>query len=308
MKSLKDYIYDSLLQHVALELKNNDPIYEKYGLYDGCSELAKYIVKRCKNINSFDEDITIYFDEVKDIENIKFDKMIIKFDNGNNKASYVPHSKQMINNKTNRLELVQLLLYIEFNQLDKIILPAESTICHELTHIYNDYVIQVAGYSSFYEIFSSLEYQRSKTFSNSNYPSQFKKFLRAIYMLNDYERNGFMASLSKEIEPIKDKHLKNNEVLKVEDIMQEIRGLQIYKDYMQVIEYIEIYSNNKLYRKEKEELVDEWEKYFKERINVDEIFDRLKRNIVRLKRKMESLIPKKIAEKLDWKFNCVIID
>ena len=43
MKSLVEYINDSMLKHIAIELKDYDIIYEKYGEYNGCDELATYI-------------------------------------------------------------------------------------------------------------------------------------------------------------------------------------------------------------------------------------------------------------------------
>lgn len=46
MKTLTEYIKESILKHIAIELYDTDIIYEKYGLYDGCSELAKYIINK----------------------------------------------------------------------------------------------------------------------------------------------------------------------------------------------------------------------------------------------------------------------
>ena len=44
MKSLVEYINDSMLKHIAIELKDYDIIYEKYGEYNGCNELALHLL------------------------------------------------------------------------------------------------------------------------------------------------------------------------------------------------------------------------------------------------------------------------
>jgi len=48
MKNIEEYLKESLLQHIALELKKQDIIYEKYGEYDGCEELTNYIIEQLK--------------------------------------------------------------------------------------------------------------------------------------------------------------------------------------------------------------------------------------------------------------------
>ena len=69
MKTLQEFIKESLIQHIALELKDEDIIYERYGLYDGCNELIDFI------INKIDEDnkLVINYDEVKHLKNIVFE-------------------------------------------------------------------------------------------------------------------------------------------------------------------------------------------------------------------------------------------
>ena len=49
MKTLQEFLKESLLQHIALELKNEDIIYERYGVYDGCNELINFIKRNCSS-------------------------------------------------------------------------------------------------------------------------------------------------------------------------------------------------------------------------------------------------------------------
>ena len=78
MKGLVDYIRESMLKHIGIELRNYDYIYEKWGVSEGCYELAKYLVEKMSERNNSDE-LTIYNADVNDtIDNIVFDKLIIK--------------------------------------------------------------------------------------------------------------------------------------------------------------------------------------------------------------------------------------
>ena len=65
MKGLVDYIRESMLKHIGIELRNYDYIYEKWGEYEGCYELAKYLVEKMSERNNSDE-LTIYNADVND--------------------------------------------------------------------------------------------------------------------------------------------------------------------------------------------------------------------------------------------------
>ena len=208
MKSLVEYIEESMLKHIAIEIQENDIIYEKYGLYDGCKELVEYIGEKIKGLTNDNKEIIINYNEIKNIHNITFDKLVIRFSDSNNTTgSYYPYKNQWLDINSGRFEKIQLQLNTHFpiTYIDNNI---KKVIAHELTHIYNDYLITKVGESEFYKLVSSVEYQRNSKFNKPNYHPNIRKLLRAIYMLNDYERNGFIASLSAEIEHIKEKPLK----------------------------------------------------------------------------------------------------
>ena len=305
MKTLTEFIKESLLKHIAIELYDTDKIYEKYGLYDGCSDLAKFIIDKIKNV--YDKEIVIKYNDVKHIDNVHFDEMIIRFvEQDKYEAKYIPFENQEILPGSDRFNKVQLQINRNYNYKYR---EESRVICHELTHIYNDYLITIVGRSAFYDLFSSIEYQRSKQFNRHNYPNELRKLLRSLYMLNDYERNGFIASLSAEIENIKEKPLTEyDKPLTSEDILKEIHRLDIYTAYMEVIKYIEYYKQGDIVKKEREEIIKYWKEVFDEDLDIKQVFNKLCGKITELKRKLESIIPKKIAEKLDWRRTSTILD
>lgn len=309
MKILKEYIKESMLRHIAIELYNNDIIYEKYGLYEGCEDLIHYIENKISNIFSEDSEVVIEYKDVKNISNIVFDKMIIKFGQAKKfSASYIPYPEQELDYQSQRFKEVHMQFNWDFYLYNKIPPKSTKAIAHELTHLYNDYLITIVGPSKFVELFSTLEYQRSKRFLNNNYPSKIQELLRALYMLNGYERNGFVASIVSEIDEIKQNNKILDKPLTVNEIYRKVKDLEIYNNYQKIIEYIDWWKSGNLTNKEKNELEKWWFKEFDEEIDVNHIFKILSKKIDKLKRKLESIVPKKIAEKLDNMFDKIILD
>ena len=74
------------------------------------------------------------------------------------------------------------------------------------------------------------------------------------------------------------------------------------------IKYIEYYKQGELVKKEREKIVEYWKEVFDEDLDIKSVFNTLCGKITELKRKLESIIPKKIAEKLDSRRNSVILD
>ena len=187
MKTLEEYIEESLFKHIAIELKNEDIIYEKYGEYEGCYELAKYIANK---LNENKSDIDIYYDDVKDIDNIVFDHLHINYSNIGNYGDYVVEKTGELSS-TNRISYVEMNIYDDLKNHQRTI----SIIEHELTHIFNDYKLYQKGLKTFLDLFSNVAYERSKEFNSDRYKFSVREFKRAIYLLNEYEKNAFIAQL-----------------------------------------------------------------------------------------------------------------
>ena len=155
MKGLVDYIRESMLKHIGIELRNYDYIYEKWGEYEGCYELAKYLVEKMSERNNSDE-LTVYNADVNDtIDNIVFDKLIIKYKDISSNAEYDTLSSE-INDKTKLFKSPIIHVRYDFQRtFDKI-----GTLEHELTHMFNDYKIQSIGLTSFFDLFNTEKYRK----------------------------------------------------------------------------------------------------------------------------------------------------
>lgn len=324
MKNIRSYLEESLLKHIALEFKNNDIIYEKYGEYDGCEELSEYIYQKLKD-NDF-KSIEINYEEVKNIDNIVFDKLFIMFKESDDiKLSYFvpenseesisllkkfnidanPDNYSSIDNKTNRFN--KCLIYIQYPKTrNKSMI---NKLNHELNHMFADYNIQIKGLTSFLEIFSNDAYKRTKEYNQHKHPLRASQLENALYLMNEYEKNAFISQLCSEIRELKesDKYYRDGK-LDANKVYYMVQQLDIYQAYMNIANFINDYDNNALTKKEKEDIISEWNKIYHEDLPLDQIFKKLKSKFIRTKQKIESIIPKKIAEEYGLYNNAVIMD
>ena len=295
MITLKEYLKESLLHHIALELKELDPIYEKYGEYNGCSELASYIENKCKDNENLNK-IIIKYDEVKHIDNVVFDNLEIEFiEDKFIHALYDVKSSQSIDENTKRFKYCKIVLYFDGrSSLNKM----HSIIEHELMHLFTDYKLQQNGLKSFLDIFKNDEvYKKSKEFILRK-PLEQCEINRALYMFNEYEKNAFIAQLMDEINELKKSYSDNS--IDATKMYHMVQSLDIYKAYMQIGDFIRRYDNGNLTKREKENIVIEWKNIFDKTESLYSIFKQLKYKFIKTKNKIESLIPKKIAESLGY--------
>lgn len=302
MKNFSEYLQESLLRHIALELKDLDPIYEKYGEYDGCKELSNYIENKCKEKDK-ECNFIIKFDEVKNISNIVFDELEIKLikDDFIHANYNIEETKPICD--TGRFEYCTITLFFKIHSYGA---SFNSIIEHELTHLFNDFKLQQKGLISFLELFKNDEiYKKSKEFILRK-PLEKREIDKALYLLNEYEKNAFISQLMNEIREIK-KSYSNNEINSIK-MLNMIQSLDIYKAYMEIGDLILRYDNNNLTNKEKENIIEEWKYIYHKDENLYSIFKQLKRKFIKTKNKIETLIPKKIAESvgyngLDYRIN-----
>ena len=297
MKTLEEYIEESLFKHIAIELKNEDIIYEKYGEYEGCYELAKYIANK---LNENKSDIDIYYDDVKDIENIVFDHLHINYSNIGNYGDYVVEKTGELSS-TNRISYVEMNIYDDLKNHQRII----SIIEHELTHIFNDYKLYQKGLKTFLDLFSNVAYERSKEFNSDRYKFSVREFKRAIYLLNEYEKNAFIAQLCSEIRELK-KSYQNSNYIDANKMYDMIKDLDIWKAYFEIGKFIVRYNEGKMSIKDQNYIVDEWKQMYDEDITIDKIFKKLEKKFIKTKNKIESIVVKKIAE--EHNINKIVMD
>lgn len=296
MKTLKEYIEESLFKHIAIELKNEDIIYEKYGEYDGCNELAKYIANLIYEKKS---DIDLTYNDVCHIENIVFDKMHIRFKEGKEYAEYIIENTGNISD-TGRLSYVEIYIQNNSHNIPKL----TSMIEHELMHIYNDYMLYQKGIHTFLELFSSETYKKYRDFNSQYYHTSVRELKLALYLLNEYEKNAFIAQLCSEIKEIKAGY--PNNALNANKMYDIVRTLDIWKAYWQVGKFIERHYRGKLTNKENRLIHDAWKDIFNEDIDIDKIFKKLEKKFIKTKNKIESIVVKKIAE--EHNINKIVMD
>lgn len=309
MKSLVEYINNSMLKHIAIELKNYDIIYEKYGEYNGCDELASYIIDIINKHNT-DNDILINYNDVKNIDNIKFSNLTIKFDdltsNIENTGYLCEKSEYDSNNKL-LTNCIIIIPYILLNNNKKLHMFLE----HELQHMFDDCILHIKGFTSLYQIINKNNmYERSKKFNDTNTKMTTREVRLALYILNNYEQRAFIAQLCDEIRKIKKQYFSDKEInsLNATLIYNMTKDLEIYRAYENVSRILNRYYTNHLYKNEILDIENEWYEMTGNEKNIEQIIKYIEKRLNKIKNKLESVIPKKIAEELNNEHNSVIMD
>lgn len=293
---------------------DNDIIYEKYGEYDGCNELTNYIYDRLKE-NDF-KNLKISYEEVKDINNIVFNELyIVCKESTENIARYLVPSiddrqvfiennlpgnykeYSVIDEKTHRFK--QCVIIFETSGFRNT--NIRSIIQHELTHMYNDFKIQCTGLTSFFNLFAKDSYKRTKQYNQHNHPLNARKLQNALYLFNEYEKNAFISQLCAEIREIKesDIYYKNGK-LDANLVYSMVKKLPIYSAYMNIGNFINDYDNDVLTKNERQDIINEWNRIYNENLTIDQIFKKLKKQFIKTKQKIESIVPKKIIEAFNF--------
>ena len=296
MKSLVEYINDSMLKHIAIELKDYDIIYEKYGEYNGCDELATYITNATYKLDNDVIDLDV---SKLNIENTHFDNVsIVKIDDTNLNSGYdCEHSNY--NEDKHIIENVKIYvpeyLFGHKKQL-------HNFFEHELQHIFDDWILIVHGMKTLYDVISVNDmYERSKMFNDSNERTSVREIRLALYLLNTYEQRSFIAQLCDEIRDIKLKYVNNGKQmnsLNATLVYNMTKDLQIYQAYENISRFIIRYKNNKLFKSEINAIENEWHEMTGENKSIDKIMKVIENKLKKVKNKLERVIPKKIAEEL----------
>ena len=296
MKSLVEYINDSMLKHIAIELKDYDIIYEKYGEYNGCDELATYITNATYKLDNDVIDLDV---SKLNIENTHFDNVsIVKIDDANLNSGYdCEHSNY--NEDKHIIENVKIYvpeyLFGHKKQL-------HSFFEHELQHIFDDWILIVHGMKTLYDVISFNDmYERSKMFNDSNERTSVREIRLALYLLNTYEQRSFIAQLCDEIRDIKLQYVNNGKQmnsLNATLVYNMTKDLQIYQAYENISRFIIRYKNNKLFKSEINAIENEWYEMTGENESINSIMNYIENKLKKVKNKLERVIPKKIAEEL----------
>ena len=153
----------------------------------------------------------------------------------------------------------------------------------------------------------ALSYKRIKEYNQHKHPLKASQIEHALYLMDRYEKNSFISQLCSEIREIKKSYGKNNTEIDANKMYNIIQNLDIYKAYMNIANFINDYDNDALTKNEKNEIVKEWYNIYNEDLPLNKIFKKLKSKFIRTKQKIESIIPKKIAEEYGL-YNGVMMD
>lgn len=223
-----------LIEHLSTEYKYNLNypeilILEKYGIYDGCENLATYLNKRVKNklLNgNIKEKFTVYKKDLKQFKNIFFDSLTVIIKKSNEvSGGYVAKSKYDSNITINLNVDTRIK---NDNYIDIFI--------HELIHAYNDYLLSINEVQSLFKISNTDFY---KYISKHNDEESDDEYLlkHALYFLNNYERNAYIGQLKAEL--IKNKDIINNPI----DALKAIKKSEIYQSYAIIEQIINKFEN-----------------------------------------------------------------
>lgn len=300
MINLNEYInndhideYDlSLLSHIAIEYKINDiaegkkTINEKYGIYDGCEELCDYIIKDIFNHSILDNEYQYNRNDFKNYQNIFFKSLIIDLDTSSDDGGECDDN--IVINKDLLIDEVRINIYDDNPTKSSI----KSVLMHELTHVYNNYIMQMKGNMGYMNTSQSDIYRNITDMSGGNTEKEIKQIM---YFLLGYERNAFVAQLKAELEDQKAKIKTPHDALRI------LKNCPVYIRYKRVINTI-----NYLIKKQQDDpestfIADIYRDITNDSNNESsiKILKRLKSQSIKAVKKLDNIIPKLCVENLN---------
>lgn len=232
----KSFINESILSHIAIEYKVNDIgegrriINEKYGIYEGCEELANFIVKDIFTHNNMDKQFKYSKESLDVIKNIFFNTLIIDIDTSSDEE-FGECDNDISINKDLLIDEVWINIYGKRHTKSSI----KGIIMHELTHVYNNYLMLLKGNENFIITTNSDMYRNITDISGG--PTE-KDLKQVLYFLLGYERNAFVAQLKGELEDYKSKINTPYDALKI------LKKCPVYLAYERVNNIIKYHIKN----------------------------------------------------------------
>lgn len=292
---VEDYIDYSMLQHLAIEYKENNlysrrrVILEKYGIYDGCEELSKYIYEKIKK-EGMDNQYSFDSNDLTSFKNIFFDKLIVDIDSSDDSGGEYIDNDSL--NDHFLFDEVVINIYQYENHLNKV----KEILMHELTHAYNNYLMLLKGDNGYINAAKSLLYQNIQKDSSNTNEHLLKK---ALYLLLGYEKNAFFAEIKAELEENNDKIENPKDALKV------LKNSQVYKAYKKLDNEINAFFKGTLMNKNIGEIENAYIEITGEKKNANQIFKTLRALSNKTLKKLDHQLPKLCIENLN---NILITD
>ena len=291
-ESVNDCIDESLLSHIAIEYKVNDIgegrriVNEKYGIYDGCEELANYITNDIFSRHAFDDASQYSKESLGDIKNIFFKELTVDVDTSSDDGGECDDEISIGN------DLLVDEIYINIYLGNPTKSEIKGILMHELTHIYNNYIMQLKGDKNFIKTSRSAMYQNIIDMSGGPIERDIKTVL---YFLLGYERNAFIAQLKAELEDHKDKINTPREALEI------LKNCPIYKTYMRINNILARHISNQNENPDSQLIAQIYKQITGDKSNESsmKILKRLKSQSNKAIKKLNTVIPKLCVENLN---------
>lgn len=288
MRSLEEYIIESLIYHSGIELN------EDYGEFNENHTVSLYIANKINKLykkHIYKKEFKVYAKDIN--EDVFFDTLNIyykvskKYD-----LAYIYKSD------------IEIDIYIEIPD-DYKLGELRKKIAHEFQHYCEDLILIGKGLKSFEDIFDidseyGMLYHRSKQFNDHRIPTSSRNVRRALYILDKFEQHAFISSLCEEINQIKDKNKILVKKLSPQEIWDIIKQTKEYNAFIELANIFDEYKKNKLPEDEINIFKNEWYKLTNKKENNEEtIFNSLLSKLRKAIKKLNNVLPKKIVESLD---------
>lgn len=291
MRTLKDYINESLLFHIGIELN------EEYGEFKENHAVSMYIANKINKLfkkKIYKKEFNVY---AKDIdEDVYFEKLNIYYEVGEEyQLGYIYQSDVITD------------IYIVIPN-DYKIGELKRQIAHEFQHYFENLILIGKGLKSFEDIFDpdseyGILYNRSRNFNDHHIPISSRNLRRALYILDKFEQHAFVASLCEEINQLKDKNMSLIKKKSPNEIWEIIQKTDAYKSFIDLVDIFESYKQNILSDKEIKILKREWYNLTgKQEHNEETIFNSILSKLKKAIKKLNNVLPKKIIESLEVKY------
>ena len=291
-ESVNDCIDESLLSHIAIEYKVNDIgegrriVNEKYGIYDGCEELANYITNDIFSRHAFDDASQYSKENLGDIKNIFFKELTVDIDTSSDDGGECDDEISIGS------DLLVDEIYINIYLVNPTKSEVKGILMHELTHIYNNYIMQLKGDKNFIKTSRSAMYQNIIDMSGGPIERDIKTVL---YFLLGYERIAFIAQLKAELEDHNDKINTPREALEI------LKNCPIYKTYMRINNILAQHISNQNENPDSQLIAQIYKQITGDKSNESsmKILKRLKSQSNKAIKKLNTVIPKLCVENLN---------
>ena len=287
MKTINQYIQlfnqtifeQELLSHLAIEYYfncclNEDIILEKYGTFDNCIKLAKFIDNKIVKTIKSDKNIIIYKKSDftnNGFDNLFFNSLIINlYKDSNNYMEYD------LTNTTYNDTIDKLVINIYYNNYKKE--ENLDLIVHELTHAYIDNELRKNNNDLYSKLSKSKTYKRIIKLSNVTE--------QILYMFHTLEVNSFIAQIKAELEKHKSK------IKTPQNALNVLKKSVVYQGYVNIENII---LNNDF----TDELSKEYNRINDTDYSTNKVIKILKNNSKKINNKLYRLLPKMCIEYFD---------